>query len=299
MATIFSQRKTAKRFAQVGQRRSLDSARNKQRYLLVFENPCPNGQPASGPSGRPQMCNPRNAHSGSSCPATFWCHGGANAETTVCCPGSKRCPYLAGSTTTDSWLFTEQDPCQLPMSVGHGNYALPRFYFDHTERLCKPFTYRGAKGNSNNFMSPDECMTVCPVFIDPCPASNATVTSGRRQPPAIVYCSAAVAAAVSSIHHHRHKQPTVQDQRIGVSSTCPPNHWCHIGADSKTTICCPNGNNLQLVAFQTRSLKRFCEFQPAPNLASSLRIVAPAPCPYLDTTSTPTRNSVISLVTAA
>lgn len=152
-----------------------------------------------------------------------------------------------------------QDPCQLPMNAGQGNYALPRWYFDSSERLCKPFSYRGAKGNSNNFMSPDECMTVCPVYVDPCPplvASLATpATLEKRNSQTIIYCSAAAAAAVSSIHHHYHRQSPSLETRISPSAVCPPNYWCHIGADSKSTVCCPSGGDNQFSFYLFKNVR--------------------------------------------
>lgn len=48
-----------------------------------FQNPCATGDPAQSPLGGILFCS----SSATTCPATYWCHFGADAENTVCCPG--------------------------------------------------------------------------------------------------------------------------------------------------------------------------------------------------------------------
>ena len=43
--------------------------------------------------------------------------------------------------------------CNLPVLTGEGNAQLQRYYYDTTTRTCRGFTYRGTKGNQNNFVS--------------------------------------------------------------------------------------------------------------------------------------------------
>jgi hypothetical protein len=45
------------------------------------------------------------------------------------------------------------NPCQLPMSTGEGFARLERFYYDPASKSCKSFTYKGLKGNQNNFLT--------------------------------------------------------------------------------------------------------------------------------------------------
>jgi hypothetical protein len=44
-------------------------------------------------------------------------------------------------------------PCQLPLSTGEGRVELQRFYYDASTRACRPFIYRGLRGNPNNFLT--------------------------------------------------------------------------------------------------------------------------------------------------
>lgn len=50
----------------------------------VFVNPCANGDPALS-GGRPVQCG----YNSNNCGSGYFCHLGADAETTVCCPGCK------------------------------------------------------------------------------------------------------------------------------------------------------------------------------------------------------------------
>jgi len=103
---------------------------------------CPKGQPYLDPQGVPQTCVQLSATS-STCPYGFWCHVGAHPNDSACC-----------EQTTD-------DPCSLTVEKGEGAHALKRWYFDQKRKMCLPFTYMGAKGNQNNFMSADACRLSC------------------------------------------------------------------------------------------------------------------------------------------
>lgn len=50
---------------------------------LVYQNPCPTGEPLLQ-GNRPQQCSFQ-----SGCGSGYWCHLGGDADTTVCCPGCK------------------------------------------------------------------------------------------------------------------------------------------------------------------------------------------------------------------
>lgn len=111
-------------------------------HFLVAEyaNPCASGQPLTGPNNQPQSCN--GLSTSSSCPSGYWCHVGSSLDSTMCCQGS-------------------EDPCKLPMAQGTGDSSLPRWYFDQSSKRCTQFTYRGLKGNQNNFVSQDSCRVAC------------------------------------------------------------------------------------------------------------------------------------------
>ncbi|KAI1727163.1 kunitz/Bovine pancreatic trypsin inhibitor domain-containing protein [Ditylenchus destructor] len=153
-------------------------------------NPCPSGRPALTSEGRPQSC--AVSASLSTCPANHWCHIGVDSSTTVCCPDAST------------------NACQLPMSSGEGYANLERFYYDQASKTCKAFSYRGLKGNQNNFLS----LLACQPLDNPCIGQPATSPTGQ-----VIFCSA-----------------TNKD-------TCPVNFWCHLGATPETTVCCPGATN--------------------------------------------------------
>ncbi|CAD5233224.1 unnamed protein product [Bursaphelenchus xylophilus] len=161
---------------------------------LCVPNPCAEGRPFVGADGRPQTCSP--SASMNTCPANHWCHVGATQLTTVCCPAAR------------------PNPCTLPMSTGEGDASLERFYFDQSTKTCKPFEYRGLKGNQNNFLSQRACQLACQPLDNPCIGQPATTPTGQ-----VLFCSS-----------------TNKD-------TCPVNFWCHLGATPETTVCCPGATN--------------------------------------------------------
>ncbi|CAJ0956979.1 unnamed protein product, partial [Mesorhabditis belari] len=155
----------------------------------VWINPCPQGEPLLNSDNRPAICE-IGAENG--CPTTHWCHPGSDPSTSFCCPGNS-------------------DPCVLAKSEGEGPLVITRYYFDATRRQCIEFTYKGLRGNANNFLSEGACAERCPVQIDPCPIT------------------------FSSLAH------VVTLTKCSGSYACPDQQWCHIGATEETTVCCPNG----------------------------------------------------------
>uniref|UniRef100_A0A915AU27 BPTI/Kunitz inhibitor domain-containing protein n=1 Tax=Parascaris univalens TaxID=6257 RepID=A0A915AU27_PARUN len=110
-----------------------------QMVCQPLQNPCI-GQPATTAAGQVLFCSSTNKDT---CPVNFWCHIGANPETTVCCPGAT-------------------NPCSVPLSPGTGNAGLQRWYYNADDRECQPFQYNGMRGNQNNFESQAECARTCP-----------------------------------------------------------------------------------------------------------------------------------------
>uniref|UniRef100_A0A914EDA4 BPTI/Kunitz inhibitor domain-containing protein n=1 Tax=Acrobeloides nanus TaxID=290746 RepID=A0A914EDA4_9BILA len=109
-------------------------------------NPCARGVPYKG-QGVTVQCSTSNQ---AVCPAGYYCHFGADMQTTVCCQA------------------LVSNPCNDPVSKGEGKASLTRFYYDQDKRQCLPFNYLGTKGNTNNFLSQEACETVCPVWVNPC-----------------------------------------------------------------------------------------------------------------------------------
>ncbi|WKY14428.1 hypothetical protein Q1695_000179 [Nippostrongylus brasiliensis] len=144
---------------------------------------------------------------GTECSAEQWCHIGSSEATSVCCPGASL------------------DPCSLPMEHGEGGMDLPRWYADPSDtsctRQCKPFVYKGAKGNQNNFLTKSLCEKKCKrACKSPC-GSAQMLTS-----------------------------PTNEPRLCSPTSPCPQSHWCHVGITPEFTVCCsavPNTCELPLM----------------------------------------------------
>nr|CAD2159508.1 unnamed protein product [Meloidogyne enterolobii] len=125
----------------------------------------PNPTPFVGADGRIQSC--AVSTSMNTCPNNYWCHVGANAASTVCCPDAN------------------PNPCQLPMSTGEGFAQLERFYYDSASKTCKSFFYKGLKGNQNNFLNLRACQLACLPLDNPCIGQPAKSESGQ-----VFFCSA-------------------------------------------------------------------------------------------------------------
>ncbi|KAM8774547.1 WAP four-disulfide core domain protein 8 [Rhynchonycteris naso] len=62
-----------------------------------------------------------------------------------------------------------EEPCMLPADPGNCKNGVEHWHFDLKYLLCKPFKYGGCGGNSNNFLSMEDCMKAC----------SSTVKKGR------------------------------------------------------------------------------------------------------------------------
>uniref|UniRef100_A0A8R1EKP4 BPTI/Kunitz inhibitor domain-containing protein n=2 Tax=Caenorhabditis japonica TaxID=281687 RepID=A0A8R1EKP4_CAEJA len=120
--------------------------------------------------------------------------------------------HIGATQDTSVCCPSEGDPCTLPLSRGSGNQFMDRFYYNQQTGSCQQFTYSGLHGNQNNFMTQQACEEQCGP--NPCFEGRPFVgADGRTQT-----CSASANF-----------------------NTCPLNHWCHIGSDLSTTVCCPGG----------------------------------------------------------
>ncbi|VDK65807.1 unnamed protein product [Onchocerca ochengi] len=127
----------------------------------VFVNPCALGNAQMGQNGRPQSCISDNQ-----CADNYWCHIGADSQTTVCCPGRAQGDAV----------------CLQPMTIGTGNKNLLRWYYDENTRQCLSFTYHGMMGNQNNFLSKQECQLTCQAYVNVCPQGDPLLETGTKQP---------------------------------------------------------------------------------------------------------------------
>uniref|UniRef100_A0A914QS88 BPTI/Kunitz inhibitor domain-containing protein n=1 Tax=Panagrolaimus davidi TaxID=227884 RepID=A0A914QS88_9BILA len=128
-----------------------------------FLNPCGDGKPLTSIGGQVTYCSPQNKFI---CPSGYYCHVGAGADSTVCCPGPL-------------------NPCLLSMEVGQGSSNLPRFYFNQFARQCQQFIYSGRNGNANNFLSLEACRQACPEFNNPCAGGGMPFQPNNR---AVFHC---------------------------------------------------------------------------------------------------------------
>ncbi|KAF1747273.1 hypothetical protein GCK72_023735 [Caenorhabditis remanei] len=153
----------------------------------VLPNPCSMGEPLLSIQKEPVICGGEDT-----CPNGYYCHVGGAPETTNCCPGTRR-------------------PCDLSLEVGQGVEKLERWFFDGGIQMCRPFVYKGMKGNSNNFLTKQSCRQACKE-MNPCGYGDPLVdTAGER-----ILCTGG--------------------QRV---DSCPTNSYCHVGSSALTTLCCP------------------------------------------------------------
>ncbi|VIO87999.1 Uncharacterized protein BM_BM2587 [Brugia malayi] len=120
------------------------------------EDPCGTGVMLMSPEFMPFFCTATKI-----CPRNYWCHIGAQPDTTVCCPenGISR--------------------CEQPMVEGTGNSSLLRWYFDQISHKCFTFYYHGKEGNQNSFLTEDDCKNACPVYENPCGSGEPLLMNGK------------------------------------------------------------------------------------------------------------------------
>ncbi|XP_050006926.1 WAP four-disulfide core domain protein 8 [Alexandromys fortis] len=73
----------------------------------------------------------------------------------------KCCPFSCGNLCIDPY----EEPCMLPSDAGDCHDNQTRWYFDSEKHYCRPFTYSGCHGNSNNFLSKMDCKNACMLIV--------------------------------------------------------------------------------------------------------------------------------------
>ncbi|EYC41027.1 hypothetical protein Y032_0585g321 [Ancylostoma ceylanicum] len=101
-----------------------------------------------------------------------------------------------------------QDPCDSSWTEGEGEDSFERYYYNPVEGDCYPFKYKGRKGNENNFLTKKMCQEKCKPIATVCFGGELPLESPSGP---VVQC---------------HSQP------------CPDSHYCHLGKDVKSTVCC-------------------------------------------------------------
>uniref|UniRef100_A0A915K1C7 BPTI/Kunitz inhibitor domain-containing protein n=1 Tax=Romanomermis culicivorax TaxID=13658 RepID=A0A915K1C7_ROMCU len=138
------------------------------------------------------------------CPSHYWCHYGSTRDSSVCCQ-------------IESLMncYVNENPCALKLETGEGDSELNRWYFDTRSQQCLAFTYKGNKGNQNQFLTKLDCNLACGrAYIDMCPHGEPV----KSLDGSLIKCF----------------------QNVG--NSCPPNSWCHLGDSDDTNICCTGTN---------------------------------------------------------
>ncbi|CAG9535954.1 unnamed protein product [Cercopithifilaria johnstoni] len=196
-----------------------------------YDNPCPVGLPYIDEDGNVAFCSSANPL----CPTNYWCHIGDRRQTSVCCPSLANMNALPIANPLRQLrsivrnlnglsLNMGIDPaehndapgtiplaCFQPLLEGRGRANLTRYYFNSRKRICEKFIYTGKGGNQNNFLSKTDCEETCPILENPC--ENGLPAIGPEGNPML--CGSDTA------------------------TICGIGYYCHVGATSSTTVCCP------------------------------------------------------------
>uniref|UniRef100_A0A3B3DRE7 BPTI/Kunitz inhibitor domain-containing protein n=1 Tax=Oryzias melastigma TaxID=30732 RepID=A0A3B3DRE7_ORYME len=55
----------------------------------------------------------------------------------------------------------KKDRCLVPKKVGRCRGSFPRWYYNAASQRCEKFLFGGCRGNQNNYLTEEECITVC------------------------------------------------------------------------------------------------------------------------------------------
>ncbi|KAL4233911.1 hypothetical protein ACF0H5_008583 [Mactra antiquata] len=98
------------------------------------------------------FCLPNPCENGGTCVQSIW-PSEPQLTTCICPPGfdGHYCQYKS------------LDVCELPISTGNCGQQETRWYFDRRTQTCKTYLYTGCGGNTQNFMTKDQCEYRCRV----------------------------------------------------------------------------------------------------------------------------------------
>uniref|UniRef100_A0A8D2KZ22 BPTI/Kunitz inhibitor domain-containing protein n=1 Tax=Varanus komodoensis TaxID=61221 RepID=A0A8D2KZ22_VARKO len=107
------------------------------------------------------------------------CELHASSASAAFCLHVGTCPLPNGCSSRAGWSFSGGTPfplspspllpgvCTLPADGGLCFMLEERWYFDHEEKKCQPFSWGGCGGNENNFGSRPECESACSPYGKP------------------------------------------------------------------------------------------------------------------------------------
>ncbi|XP_041923206.1 CD226 antigen isoform X2 [Alosa sapidissima] len=70
--------------------------------------------------------------------------------------------------------FHLPEGCRSPPQFGPCRGSFPRFYYDVTTQSCESFIYGGCRGNSNSFLTQEECESTCKSITAPSEGKSTT-----------------------------------------------------------------------------------------------------------------------------
>ncbi|XP_030643236.1 papilin [Chanos chanos] len=119
--------------------------------------------------------------------------------------------------------------CNLPHTAGNCDQWTSRFYFDPITSRCIHFWYGGCQGNSNNFMTREECQRVCqpaePIRSRDMSRVFTVQRSGSATPTRIRLGASAATQAHRARLHMRARRPAAS----AVQYTNPAASWTAVG----------------------------------------------------------------------
>lgn len=79
---------------------------------------------------------------------------------------------------------TARTICNLEADVGSCRGIYKRFFYDAARQSCQEFEYGGCRGNQNNFLTSEICMSSCSLIRATIPSTNNRDVGGKdtRQP---------------------------------------------------------------------------------------------------------------------
>ncbi|VDK20624.1 unnamed protein product [Anisakis simplex] len=154
-----------------------------------------------------QDCQNRCPESPNPCP-----HAPLNPQTPCngnsgSCGSNQYCHNGQSPSTSVCCNKLSGERCNQPVVSGVGNANLVRWYYNAFTQQCQQFIYNGLQGNENNFLTREQCEDAC--FANPCLRGTPFQSQGVT-----VQCS-------------------MMNQAV-----CPAGYYCHIGANSQTSVCC-------------------------------------------------------------
>ena len=67
---------------------------------------------------------------------------------------------------------TARAVCTLPFDNGVCRESFKRFFYDPIKQDCEEFEYRGCRGNQNNFLTRDVCLSTCSIIRNTAPVNR-------------------------------------------------------------------------------------------------------------------------------